>query len=653
MAPKAHGRRIAKADRINWGVTSKEIRILILFAVQTKSYVRSVAAGAVLLAGCGLCAQTITTVAGTGVNGYTADGSAATATQLNSPSNVAFDSSGNLYISDSGNFRVRKVTGGTVSTYAGDGTPGHSPDGKSATAVEIDGVFGLNFDTSGNLYLADTGSSCIREVAPGGAISTPAGECGVSGFIGDGAAATSANISDPAYVLLDAAGDEYIADGANNRVRLVTKSTGFISTFAGLGGAMLSGDGGTAVQANLYSPRGLALDSAGNLYIADADNNAVRMVTVGGIITTIANASANPGFSGDGGPATAALLSLASGVAVDAAGNVFIADDINCRVRKVDTNGIITTIAGSGAFGFAGDGGPAVSASLLFPTGVALDSSGNLYISDSGNGAVRKVTNVGVPALKTAPAIGTGGVISSSGFGAATSIAPGSFIEIYGSNLGVDTNLWSGRNFISGLAPTWLDGTAVTIGGIPAYVVYVSPNQINALVPFNVPTGASEPVIVTNSGGVSAAANVTINALQPGLLATGPFNIGGTQYAVALLPDFATYILPVGAISGVTSRPAKAGDTIVLFGTGFGPVSTGIAAGQIVTQANSLVNPVQFSIGGVAATTSYQGLGPGEAGVYQFDIVVPAGVPNGNAALTFTQANGGSGTQTLYVAIQN
>jgi uncharacterized protein (TIGR03437 family) len=192
----------------------------------------------------------------------------------------------------------------------------------------------------------------------------------------------------------------------------------------------------------------------------------------------------------------------------------------------------------------------------------------------------------------------------------------------------------------------------VTIGGIPAYVVYVSPNQVNALVPFNVPTGSAEPVIVTNSGGVSAAQNIVVNALQPGLLATPPFNIGGTQYAVALFPDFATYVLPTGAISGVTSKPAQPGDTIVLFGTGFGPVSTGIAAGQIVTQANSLVNAVQFSIGGVPASTTYQGLGPGEAGVYQFDVVVPSGVPSGNAALTFTQTNGDSGTQTLYVAIQ-
>ncbi len=625
---------------------------MISFAVQVKQCLSITVAGALLLVGAALSAQTISTVAGTGVPGYTADGSAATATQLEQPSNIAFDSSGNMYITDSANFRIRKVSGGSVSTYVGNGTAGFSGDGKAATAAEIDGVFGLSFDTMGNLFIADTGNNCIREVSTAGIISNPAGICQSGGFAGDTGVATSANLEVPVYVLVDSAGDKYIADSGNNRIRLVTKSTGDITTFAGNGNGQLFGDGGLAANASLNSPTGLAFDSAGNLYIADADNNAVRMVTVGGIITTIAGVSANPGFSGDGGPATQALLERAAGVAVDAAGNVFVADDINCRIRKIDTNGIITTVAGTGAFGFAGDGGPAVDAELLFPTGVFVDSSGNLYISDAGNGAIRKVTNAGVPALKTAPAIGAGGVISSSGFGAATSIAPGSFIEIYGSNLAVDTNFWNGRNFISGLAPTWLDGTAVTIGGVPAYIVYVSPNQINALVPFNTPTG-SEPVIVTNSGGVSASQTVTVNALQPGLLATPPFNIGGTQYAVALYPDFATYVLPTGAISGVTSTPAQPGDTIVLFGTGFGPVSTGIASGQIVTESNTLVNQVQFSIGGVAATTTYQGLEPGVAGVYQFDIVVPSGVPAGNAALTFTQANGGSGTQTLYVAIQN
>ena len=626
---------------------------MISFAAQAKHYLSITAAGTLFLAGSALSAQNISTVAGTGVQGYTADGSAPTATELNQPSNIAFDSSGNMYITDSANFRIRKVSGGSVSTYVGTGTAGFTGDGKAATAAEINGVFGLSFDTSGNLFLADTGNNCIREVSSAGIISNPAGICQSGGFAGDTGLATAANLEVPVFVLEDSAGDFYIADSGNNRVRLVTKSTGDISTIAGNANAQLSGDGALAVNASLNSPTGLAFDSAGNLYIADADNNAVRMVTVGGVITTIAGASANPGFSGDGGPAPQAQLYRAAGVAVDAAGNVFIADDINCRIRKIDTNGIITTVAGSGAFGFAGDGGPAVDASLRFPTGVLVDASGNLFISDAGNGAIREVPGIGVPALKTAPAIGAGGVISSSGFGAATSIAPGSFIEIYGSNLAVDTNLWSGRNFIGGLAPTWLDGTAVTIGGIPAYVVYVSPTQINALVPFNVPTGTAEPVIVTNSGGVSAAQNVAVNALQPGLLATPLTNIGGIQYAVALFPDFSTYVLPSGAISTAASTPAQPGDTIVLFGTGFGPVSTGIASGQIVTQANSLVNPVQFSIGGVPATTTYQGLGPGEAGVYQFDIVVPSGVPAGNAALTFTQTNGGSGTQMLYVAIQN
>jgi hypothetical protein len=198
---------------------------LISFAVQAKHYLSIMAAGALLLSGSALPAQTISTVAGTGVQGYTADGSAATATQLNAPSNITFDSSGNMYITDSANFRVRKVSGGSVSTYAGNGTAGFSGDGKAATAAEINGVFGLNFDTSGNLYLADTGNNCIREISTAGIISNPAGICQSGGFAGDTGVATSANLEDPVFVLLDSAGDEYIADSGNNRVRLVTKST--------------------------------------------------------------------------------------------------------------------------------------------------------------------------------------------------------------------------------------------------------------------------------------------------------------------------------------------------------------------------------------------------------------------------------------------
>jgi uncharacterized protein (TIGR03437 family) len=612
---------------------------------------RIAAASAALFAGSALSAQTISTVAGNGTKGYTADGSAPTATELSSPTNVAFDSSGNMYINDQGNFRIRKVSGAVVSTFAGDGTAGYKGDGKAATLAEIDGDFGFSFDSMGNFYLADTDNDCIRFVTPAGIISTIAGVGGTSGFSGDTGEAVKADLTGPAFVVVDPEGDYYIADAGNNRVRFVLKSSLDITTFAGTGTAELFGDGGLAVNAGLNNPRGLALDSAGNLYIADSDNNAVRMITPAGIITTIAGQSAQPGFSGDGGPATAAQLSLASGVAVDAVGNVFIADDINCRIRKVATDGTISTVAGNGSFGYAGDGGPATSASLLFPTGVTLDKNGNLFIADSGNNVIREVPGLGVPPLASAPAVSSGGIISASGFGGGAAVAPGSFIEIYGANLAADTDTWSSRNFTNGYAPTWLDGTTVTIGGLPAYVAYVSPNQVNALVPFGVATG-SQPVIVTNSGGVSASTNVTVNALQPGLLATSTFNIGGVQYAVALTPDFSTYILPAGAISGVTSAPAQPGQTIVLFGTGFGPVSTGIAAGQIVAQSNSLVNAVQFSVGGVPATVAYAGLAPGEAGVYQFNLVVP-NVPSGNAALTFTQTNGSANTQTLYLAIQN
>jgi uncharacterized protein (TIGR03437 family) len=239
--------------------------------------------------------------------------------------------------------------------------------------------------------------------------------------------------------------------------------------------------------------------------------------------------------------------------------------------------------------------------------------------------------------------------ISASGFGGFSSIAPGTWIEIYGSNLAQDTRGWAGSDFTGVNAPTSLDGTKVTIGGQPAFIDYISPVQVNALVPSNVPTGLQQ-ITVTTPQGTSAAYNVTVNPAEPGLLSPSSFTIGGVQYAVALFTD-GTYVLPTGAISGVNSRPAKPGDTIVLYGIGFGPVTPAMTAGQIVGQLNSLSMPFQVSIGGVPATPIYDGLALNFAGLYQFNLTVP-NLSAGNAALTLT-LGGTAGIQTLYIAIGN
>jgi uncharacterized protein (TIGR03437 family) len=246
------------------------------------------------------------------------------------------------------------------------------------------------------------------------------------------------------------------------------------------------------------------------------------------------------------------------------------------------------------------------------------------------------------------PTISSGGVVSASAFGGFTSISPGSWIEIYGSNLASDTRGWAQSDFNGVNAPTSLDGTSVSIGGQAAFVDYISPGQVNALVPSNVATGPQSMTVKT-SAGTSAAYNILVNPVEPGLLATPTFVVNGTPYAVALFSD-GTYVLPVGAVAGLSSRPAKPGDTIILYGVGFGPVTPSIAAGQLAEQSNA-VSGLQMSIGGVPAVAAYAGLAPNYTGLYQFNLVVPS-VAAGSVPLTFT-LGGTAGTQRLSVAVGN
>lgn len=246
-----------------------------------------------------------------------------------------------------------------------------------------------------------------------------------------------------------------------------------------------------------------------------------------------------------------------------------------------------------------------------------------------------------------APAISAGGVVSASAFGAFPSAAPGSWVEIYGSNLAADTRPWQGSDFNGVNAPTSLDGTSVNIGGQPAFISYISPGQVNAQVP-SVATG-TQPLVVTTAAGASAAYNLTIEAVDPGLLAPSSFNVNGTQYVVAF--DGSNYVAPAGAIAGGTSQPAKPGDVIVMYGVGFGAVSPASVpvAGQIVQQPNSLPS-FSISIGGAPATVQYAGLAPNYVGLYQFNVVLPAIAASNAAPVTFT-VGGVAGTQTLYLAV--
>jgi sugar lactone lactonase YvrE len=338
----------------------------------------------------------ITTVAGNGNYGYSGDGGIATNAGFN-PFDVAVDSNGNLFIADWGNNRIRKVdTNGIITTVAGNGDGQYvysfGGDGGYATNAVLSCPGGVAVDSSDNIFIVDQFNGRIRKVDTNGIITTVAGAGNGGFFFGDSGYATNAGLNSPHGVAIDTVGNLFIADYGNNRIRKVD-TNGIITTVAGNNnGGFSAGDGGYATNASLSWPEGVAVDASGNLFIADYGDSRVRKVDTNGIITTVAG-NGNYGFSGDGGAATNAELTDAFGVAVDNSGNLFIADCENNRIREVTTSGIITTVAGYGTQAFFGDGGYATSAGLNNPFGVAVDSGGNLFIADQGNKRIRKVQN--------------------------------------------------------------------------------------------------------------------------------------------------------------------------------------------------------------------------------------------------------------------
>jgi len=530
----------------------------------------------------------IGTIAGNGSAGFSGDGGAATSAQLNLPGGIAVDSSGNLYIADGGNHRVRKLSNGTITTVAGNGTAGFAGDNGAATSAELNDPVGVAVDSSGNLYIADAGNNVIRKVS-NGIITTFAGN-NTLGYTGDGGAATSAELNNPVGVAVDSAGNVYIADANNNAIREV--SGGNISTFTG----------GT-----LHHPDSIAVDLGGNLYVADTGGT--RIVFLSGGTATVFAGDGSIGFSGDNGLAVNAALDDPVGVAVDSAGYVYIADTFNSRIRKVSPEGVITTIAGRGGAGDSGDGGPATRATLYFPHAVAADSAGNVYISDEGNSTIRRLQ-------VAAPLISANGVVNAAGF--VPPISPGSLATVFAANI---TGL---KASATAPLPTSLAGVSVSVNGRNAPVLYVNSTQVNFQVPWETSLGSATVAIDVN-GVASNSVKVPVVTAAPGLF------FYGSGRAVVQNFDY-TLNSP--------SNPAKAGSTIIAYLTGSGPVHPPVADGAL-TPASPLVtvtSPYSAKIGSASAEASFAGLASGFVSLVQVNIVVPSGLATGDYPLTVTIA---------------
>jgi uncharacterized protein (TIGR03437 family) len=571
----------------------------------------------------------ISTVAGNGITSFAGDGSAAPGAQMNTPSAVAVSAVSGISISDTQNQRIRQInSSGIISTVAGNGTPGFAGDGGAASGAQVAFPEALAADASGNVYFADSANQRVRKIANGN-ISTVAGN-GSSGYSGDGGSATNATLNFPTGLALSSAGDLYISDYSNNVVRKV--SNGVISTVAGSGLQAYAGDGGRATSAGLNGPMGLALDASGNLYIADSGNHTVRIVTPGGVIGTFAG-NGNLGDSGDGSLAVKAQLATPTGVAVDAKGNVYISDSGASRIRLVTPGGLIVAIAGNGKAGYSGDGGPATKAQLSEISGIALDAKGNLYVADRGNNVIRL--------LQLVSAVPNMGAIVNAASNLVGPVAPGEVVTIYGSGLGPDTIAVSQPNKL-GNTPLQVAGTVAYFSGFAAPIFYAWSPQIGVVVPYEVAPG-SATLAVQVGNQVSLELPVTVAATAPGL-----YTADGSGLGQAMAVNGGT-----GTINTATS-PVQGGSTITLYATGAGEVSPSVPDGFPNTAgfAHPVATPVTATIGGVATTVGYAGGDYGlPPGIIRLDVAVPAGV-TGNAVPVVVKIGSASSQPGVTIAVK-
>jgi uncharacterized protein (TIGR03437 family) len=539
---------------------------------------------------------------------------------------------GGVFLDSSGNLFIADTLNNRIRKVSGGTITTVVGTGGLPVSPALNQPSAIFVDSAGDIFIADTVNNMIREVSAAGTATIIAGG-GLGGFFGDGGAANQAVLFNPQGLYVDSSGNIYIADTLNNAVRKVTASTGIITAFAGneIGG--FSGDGGKATSAQLYSPTGVTMDNAGNLLIADKFNNRIRSVSPGGNITTIAG-NGTAGFSGDNGLATAAALYNPTGVFVDASGNIFVTVYYSNRIRKIAPGGIITTVAGGGAQSFSGDGGPAASGSLNHPSTVAVDGSGNIFIADTGNNRIREVS----ASTGTGPSINPSGVVPI--YSSVPVIQPGEWVTIYGSNLVPTTTDWSAR------FPAPIPGITVTIDGNPAYIYYASPGLIDVQAPDDTSTG-TVPVVVTSANG-KVTSTVTLAQAAPSF-----FVLGDSKHVAAIIAranGAFDYAGPTGSSLGFPTVAAKAGDVVELYATGLGPVTQEVDAGQPVPAGGVLIaNPVTVLINNVAVTPLFAGIvSPGQ---FQINVVIPAGLGTGDVSIVASV--GGVQTQAnIVLAVQ-
>jgi len=550
----------------------------------------------------------ISTIAGTNVQGFSGDSGPATSAQLGLPGRIALDSSGKLYIADGANNRVRLISGGTITTVAGTTTAGFSGDGKAATAAQLNDPIGVAVDSSGNLYIADAGNNVIRKVTTSGTISTIAGN-NTAGYSGDTGDATKAQLNDPVAVAVDSSGNVYIADANNSAIRMVTGTT--ITTIVGSYATPFT---------QLNHPDGLALAPGGVIYIADTGNKRIAKFASGALTSFAGNGSS--AFSGDNGPALKASLNDPVGVAVDSAGNVYIADTFHNRIRKVSTNGIITSIAGTGSAFYGGDGSPASGAGLFFPHDIVVDSSGNVYVADTSNNVIRLLT-------PRTPVLFAKGVVNGASF--LPQVSPGALASIFGSSFAFGNAAAS-----TSPLPTVLGPVSVTVNGRGAPLLFVSPTQINFQIPWETELG-NAIIFVSVNGLMSNSISVPVLTAAPGLF---------------MLPSGRAVVQNSDFTLNGPGNPVKAGGTIIAYLTGSGPVSPAVASGAPAPASplSVVTSDKSATIGSTAATVSFAGLAPGFVGLLQMNIVVPSTLAAGDYPLTITVHGETSNSATISVS---